>query len=128
MKKIAMIAMLALLLPVLGNAAGDPLNWYTDLDQAKTIAQKENKPLFLFFTGSDWCIWCKRLNAQVLSQPAFQDYAGKELVLVKIDFLKFSQQDQKQKEYNSVLARQYQVQGFPTIILLNSQGNILGRT
>lgn len=128
MKHFTLIVILILGMWALPAVAGDPLTWHTDLDQAKAVAQKENKPLFLFFTGSDWCSWCKRLNAQILSQSAFQDYAAKDLVLVKIDFLRYTPMEEKQKEYNNSLARQYQVQGFPTVMLLSPQGAVLGRT
>ena len=30
------------------------LKWHTDLNKAVNIAQKENKAIMFFFTGSDW--------------------------------------------------------------------------
>jgi thiol:disulfide interchange protein len=56
-----------------GNPA--PGEWLTNYQQALNTAQKENKQVFVNFTGSDWCIWCKRLNKEVLTQKPFIDYA-----------------------------------------------------
>ena len=35
------------------------LTWYTDIMKANEVSQASGKPLFAFFTGSDWCGWCK---------------------------------------------------------------------
>lgn len=34
------------------------LVWYTNLEKALEVAKTENKPVFLQFSGSDWCKWC----------------------------------------------------------------------
>jgi protein disulfide-isomerase len=36
------------------SAQKEQLTWYTDLNEASKISAKTNKPLMLFFTGSDW--------------------------------------------------------------------------
>ena len=33
-----------------------------DYDAAAARAKVSGKPIFALFTGSDWCIWCKRLE------------------------------------------------------------------
>ena len=38
------------------------LNWKTDYEEAKSVAQKENKLVLIYFTGSDWSAACKKLN------------------------------------------------------------------
>ena len=43
----------------------EDLVWHTDIKEAMGLAKKEDKPLFLFFTGSDWCGWCIRLQKEV---------------------------------------------------------------
>ena len=47
------------------------LNWHTDLNKAVNISISENKPMMLFFTGSDWCGWCIRLKKEVFNYPEF---------------------------------------------------------
>lgn len=97
--------------------------WLTDFEAAKTLAQEQNKDLFISFSGSDWCIWCKRLDAEVLSEADFVIPAQQEFVFVLIDFPSDkSGQSPSMQEQNQQLAQQYQVQGFPTVILADKDG------
>ena len=66
-------------------------------------------------------------NKDVFEQSAFEDYAKDKLVLVKLDFPRRKDQEAEIKERNQKLAAQYSVEGFPTIILLNSEGKELAR-
>ena len=89
MKKIA-IAFLACCALIQVRAAD--LTWLTDLPKAQAEAKTENKLVLIDFTGSDWCPWCIKLDKETLSQPEFADYAAKNLVLVKVDFLRHTEQ------------------------------------
>jgi thioredoxin-related protein len=101
-------------------------NWQTDLKKAQEQAKADKKLLLVDFTGSDWCGWCIRLNKEVFSKPEFKEYANKNLVLLEIDFPRAKAQTESIKHQNQELASQYQIQGFPTIIVLNSQGRKVG--
>ena len=102
------------------------LNWLTDFEAAKSKGKSDNKLVLLNFTGSDWCGWCKRLNSEVFSKPEFQEYAAKNLILVELDFPRFKQQSEGVKKQNGELASKYQIEGFPTVIVLNSSGKMIG--
>ncbi len=102
------------------------VNWLTDYDTAKTKAKSDHKFVLLDFTGSDWCGWCKRLKAEVFSKPQFQEYAAKNLVLVELDFPRTKEQSDAVKRQNMKLASEYQIEGFPTLIVLNSEGKKVG--
>lgn len=104
------------------------LPWKENLDEALKTAQLENKTVLVNFTGSDWCIWCKRLNDEVFSKDEFAEYADKNLVLVKIDFPREKEQTPETKLYNQQLAAQYKIEGYPTIVLLRKDGSELGVT
>ncbi len=104
------------------------VKWHTNLEEAQKIAKKESKNIFVQFTGSDWCIWCKRLEGEVLKTDEFKKYAKKNLVLVKLDFPKSIKQTDEQKKYNYGLAKKYGIRGFPTVILLNSSGKTVSQT
>lgn len=120
---------LLLLLSFIGcKSSPDKLSWHDNVDEALKIAQKENKTVLLNFTGSDWCIWCKRLNDEVFSKDEFSEYADKNLVLVKIDFPREKEQTAETKFYNQQLAAQYKIEGYPTIVLLRKDGSELGVT
>ncbi|HEY4283165.1 MAG TPA: thioredoxin family protein [Chthoniobacterales bacterium] len=101
--------------------------WETDLKKAQEQAKASNKLVFLNFTGSDWCGWCIRLDKEILSKPAFKEYATKNLVLVEVDFPRRKDQSLELKKQNQGLAEQYQVQGFPTIVMLNGSGQKVWR-
>ena len=106
----------------------DKLTWHDNVDEALKIAQKENKTVLVNFTGSDWCVWCKRLNDEVFSKDEFAAYAEKNLVLVKIDFPREKEQTPETRYYNQQIAEQYRVEGYPTIVLLRKDGSELGVT
>lgn len=101
--------------------------WTTDYAAALRQAKAEKKKVFLFFTGSDWCGWCKKLDREILGTSDFKGYAGSNLVLVKLDFPRGVPQSAQLKAANQKLAQQYGIEGFPTIIVLNSEGENVGQ-
>lgn len=132
MKQISALFVLFILLFTSCNngqsSSADNLNWNGNLEKAVEQAKKENKAVLVNFTGSDWCIWCKRLSAEVFQQKEFEEYAKKSLVLVMLDFPKDIEQTQETKEYNNKLAQKYGIQGFPTILLIDGQGKLVAQT
>src|ERR1017187_3749530 len=101
-------------------------NWLTDYKMAQQEAKANNKLLLLDFTGSDWCGWCIKLNKEVFSKPEFKDYANKNLVLMEVDFPRGKSQGSDIKKQNDGLAQQYQIEGFPTIVVLDGDGKKVG--
>ncbi len=55
-------------------------------------------------------------------QPQFKDYARDNLVLVELDFPRAKEQSAEVRKQNRELAQHYEVVGFPTIVVLNSDG------
>ncbi len=100
--------------------------WTTDYAAALLQAKAEKKKVLLFFTGSDWCGWCMRLEKEILSTADFKAYARGELVLVKLDFPRSTPQSPQVKARNQKLSQQYKIDGYPTIIVLNSTGGAVG--
>jgi len=115
-----------LMLGCLGARADQPKwldNYNAALDQAKT----SNKKVLLNFTGSDWCPWCIKMDKEVLDTPQFKDYADKNLILMIADFPQSKQLPQKVQDQNAQLQTQYAIQGFPTFVLVDKNGNVLGQ-
>ncbi|HPY96288.1 MAG TPA: thioredoxin family protein [Candidatus Cloacimonadota bacterium] len=104
------------------------LVWLEDYNQALKQSTESKLPILINFTGSDWCIWCKRLSEEVFDTKEFENYAKKNLILLKIDFPQKIAQTEQVKNSNRALAQKYQVQGFPTIVLTDSKGNIINVT
>jgi thioredoxin-related protein len=115
----------ALTLATPAGLRADP-SWQTDYKKAQEQAKAGNKLLLVDFTGSDWCGWCIRLDREVFSKPEFQEYAKKNLVLLEIDFPRRKAQSESVKKQNEQLADQYRIQGFPTIVVLNGEGQKVG--
>ncbi|WP_374401211.1 thioredoxin family protein [Flavobacterium sp.] len=113
MKKILLIAFLTL--TSMSIQAQEELTWHTDMSKATDISIKENKPMFLFFTGSDWCGWCIRLQKEVFKTPEFIKWAKDNVVLVELDFPRKNEQTDAVKMQNAQLQQQLQVRGYPTV-------------
>ena len=102
--------------------------WLTDLPQAKEIAKKEKKQILMNFTGSDWCSWCVKIRKEVLDTKEFQEYAAKNLVLLELDFPNNKKsQTVELKKANAALQDEFKVSGFPTFVVLGSEGKEQGR-
>jgi thioredoxin-related protein len=105
-----------------------PTPWLNNLNKAEQLAKNEHKLILLNFSGSDWCIPCMKLKADIFNSDAFQDYAKDNLILVNADFprKKKNQLSSEQQKENDALAAKYNPQGrFPFTILLDSNGNKL---
>jgi thioredoxin-related protein len=102
--------------------------WMDDFEEAKAQAKAENKFLLLDFTGSDWCGWCKRLDAEVFEKSDFKNYAKNNLVLVKLDFPRGFSLKKKTAEQNDKLAKEFGITGYPSILLLDPDGKKLTKT
>jgi thioredoxin-related protein len=95
-------------------SAKEDLVWHTDLNKAIELANKEKKPMMLFFTGSDWCGWCVRLQKEVFTQNEFKKWAQDNVILVEVDFPRANIQTEEVKTQNRNLQQQFAVRGYPT--------------
>jgi thioredoxin-related protein len=103
------------------------VEWFTDAEAAQAKAKAENKLILLNFTGSDWCIWCKKLKRDVFDKPEFAQFAQSKLVLVEVDFPQHKTLPEAQQQANAQLDKTYRINSYPTIILLDPDGKQIGR-
>jgi thiol:disulfide interchange protein len=99
--------------------ATTPKGWSTDLEQAFVKAKAENKSVLVEFTGSDWCPPCIAMRKNVFSKEEFVTAASKKFILVELDF---PNGDEALKKKNEPMAKKYNIEGFPTVILFDSEG------
>ena len=111
----------ALLLGVSSASAQKP-GWSDDESKALAQAKTDKKMVLMDFTGSDWCSWCMKMDKEVFSDPSFKQYATDNLVLVELDFPHQKPQSAEIKAQNEKLAKEYGVEGFPTMVLLDADG------
>lgn len=102
------------------------LEWGTDLAAAKERAAKENKPILLVFTGSDWCGACVALHQEVLEKVRFAAYARDKFIPVEIDCPHGNKMSEEQRKANHDLAEKMHVEGFPSVLVLTPQGTVAG--
>ena len=95
------------------------LTWETDVNKAMEVSKKSKKPMLMFFTGSDWCGWCIRLQKEVLKTPEFAAWAKENVVLVELDFPRKSNQTLEIKKQNMELQQLFAVRGYPTVWFAN---------
>ena len=118
----------AILVSSLSSFAGGE-GWMHDIEAAKKKAAAENKDLFIDFTGSDWCTWCIKLNKEVFQHDPFKKGIADDFILVELDYPR--DQSKLSKEtiaQNAMLYEKYQIQGYPTILLTDADGQPYAKT
>jgi thioredoxin-related protein len=122
MKKIVFYLMMCWMA---GNLVAADAQWLTSVPDAQALAKKENKLVLMDFTGSDWCSWCKKLDAEVFTKSQFIDYAKANLVLVQVDFPNSKPQSPELQKANKALQSKYKVDGYPTLVVIKPDGTVV---
>lgn len=102
---------------------GTELVWFTDLQKADAESKRTGKPIFGFFTGSDWCGWCRKLQADVFSKEDFKKWAQKKVILLELDFPRRKQLPNNLRQQNQQMARAFGVKGYPTVWIFTATKN-----
>lgn len=100
--------------------------WLTDYEAAVQQAEADGKYILMDFTGSDWCSVCVRLRRSVLEQADFAAEARLRCVFLEVDLPQRKAMDAKLRAANEALCKRYRVDAFPTIMIINSRGEVLG--
>ena len=92
-----------------------PIAWVEKLDEAKKIAAKEKKIVFMDFYA-DWCGPCKQMLATTYKNPDVVARSKKFVpALINVD---------KNKE----LAEKYQISAIPAVLFLDGKGKVIVRS
>jgi thioredoxin-related protein len=100
--------------------------WIEDYRLALAISAQTGRDVLMSFSSMDSSEWSQKLDKEVYQQEAFQDYARKNLVLLRLDFPKKTPQSAKTAEQNRLLAEAHGVRGYPTVIFINPRGQKFG--
>jgi len=93
------------------------ISWTRTLDEAKSKAAAGNR-LIIVDMYADWCGWCKKMDAETWADPQVIQQQSKYV------FLRLN----AEKEPDGIaLRKQFSITGFPTIMLLNSDGSEFDR-
>ncbi len=104
------------------------IGWTTDYNQALKESKERSTPIVLFFTGSDWCGWCTKLEREVLDTPEFANTAADKLIFVKLDFPMNRSLNSTIAERNERLKKKFSIRSFPTILIIDSNQQPIGMT
>lgn len=103
------------------------VNWFTNYTDAVAQAQQNHQYILLFFTGSDWCGWCQKMQKEVFQDPQFASSVGNKFVFVDVDFPQKTTLPNNIVQQNNALKQKYGIQGYPTIIILDSNQNYVAQ-
>lgn len=92
-----------------------------DYSKGRDLAEGHACPLALVFTGSDWSEHSKTLMEEMFEK------LPSELIFVHVDFPELNMQSEAILTQNRVLKEKYEVENFPTIVLLNSKEEEISR-
>ena len=103
--------------------------WTDDFAAAKSQAAAEGKRILMVFSGSDWCGWCKKFDAETLSKSEFVKAASKKFVLVMVD----SPRDKSKlsamaRTQNPQLVAKFGVRGYPSVVVTDADGSEIARS
>src|SRR5207245_5471872 len=79
-------------------ASGKTVQWYPTWLQAAGEARKADKLVLAYCCGSDWDEWTQKLDVEVLNTDAFREWATKNVILFKCDYLKYKSGGPQAKE------------------------------
>lgn len=96
-----------------GENAGVP--WRSSFESAWAEAQSRNRPLWVQFTGP-WCLYCRKLDREVLADPLVASIGKTELVPVKV----------RSDEREDIVSR-YDVRALPATVLIAPDGRVIAR-
>lgn len=127
MRNLLRLVIAAFLVGALATTYAENHRWVTSWKEAIRLSKKTHKPIFAYFTGTDWCIWCNRMDQRILDTSHFTKWSNK-VVLLKLDFPQNHPWSRELFHQNTSLAQRYQITTFPTVLFLNSNGTVLART
>lgn len=96
-------------------AAWADVTWVDGLPGALEQAAQADRPVMVDFY-TEWCGWCKKLDAEVYTDERVEKLLTEAFVCVKID-----------GDTNEQLVEKYEVEGYPTIVILDTDGTTLKR-
>lgn len=121
MKNILFIIILTLSISI--NAQeNNGLVWQTNAQEAINESLITNKPVLMFFTGSDWCGWCIKLQKEVFITGEFIEWAS-DYILLELDFPKRKKIEPEIAQQNAQLQNMLKVRGYPTVFIIQPEKN-----
>ncbi len=103
--------------------AGRHARWHEDFVNAQREATKLDLPIYFFFSGTLWSEPSQRMDKEIINSREFRDFADSNLVLMRVDIAK----DFSDTPHEKNMLSQFKVSKFPTVIVMNAQGEKIDR-
>ncbi len=91
-------------------ANGAGVAFLTDYKQAQAESAKSGKPIFLD-AYTTWCAPCKKMEQEVFTKPSIKNLLESDFIPLRLDM---------EKEPGISLAKQYNVEFYPTLLVLQN--------
>ena len=111
--------------------------WEASEAKAKQLSAREGKPLLIWFTDSSNSPMCKALSEELFSTSDFGKWADEKLIRLRVDSNVKADEAETLDEkttmlidrgrYVTELKKRYKILGYPSLILLNPSGEVIGR-
>ena len=105
--------LLAISLPPSVGMSQQPIHWKPTLESAQHLAGQTNRLVLIQF-WAPWCVVCRRMEMEMLSQPAVVSVLNEKYVPVKINADNFP-----------ATARRYGITALPTTIITTPDGQLV---
>ncbi|MBM3420869.1 MAG: DUF255 domain-containing protein [Bacteroidetes bacterium] len=113
--------------------AGAQVKWLT-IEEAEKMALKEPRPLFID-TYTDWCSWCKKLDADTFSNPVIAEILNSKFYPVKFNAegkepvtfkgTKFINDGKNGRTHQLAIALLQGKLGYPSMVFFNEKVELL---
>lgn len=95
-------------------------NWDRNPSRAIRKADALNRPMVLLFTALEWNENAHKLSNEVFLTKTFNEFANQHLIL---SFLDYPRKPLDTPDIMRRIKEKYRINGFPTLLLLDSEGN-----
>jgi len=89
--------------------------WANNITSTQTLTNNSNKNALLFFTAK-WCVPCRIMKREVFADNEVMKVVNSEVIPVMIDI---------DNQNTKALVKRYKIDATPTIVIVDSQGNVL---
>lgn len=101
---------------VLSNKESKGINFFEGNFKAAQAKAKSEKKIIFMDAYASWCGPCKRMAANVFTDPSVGEYFNKNFVNLKVDM---------EKGEGIQLSKQFPVQYYPTLFFIDANGKVI---
>ncbi len=106
------------------------VEWHTNFTKVSALAAEQDKPILLFFHGSDWCPPCILMQKEVFQNAEFISFVSGKILFQDVDFPFNIKLSSEQYTHNQKLKSKFGLpeeytQGFPQVVIVDANGKVL---